>query len=176
MESVGKEGIGMREEEYYGKKWMELLSGQNQMQKVMELNQKTERFGLVLTTEEAQMLVERRKECLQEQQRVEFGDTILSKLIDTFCDSPYVSQRNYADTLGRLQEIFYLYKNESLDELTDDELLEYMKNAFDGKCQGSLEYLEGTVLEHFARNIRRGGNFPGNMYALEEEEDDDEYL
>lgn len=166
----------MSEEEYYGKKWMELLSGQNQLQKVMELNQKTEQFGLVLTTEEAQMLVESRKECLQEQQRVEFGDTILSKLIYTFCDSPYISQRNYADTLERLQDIFYLYKNESLDELTDDELLEYMKNAFDGKCQGSLEYLEETVLEHFARDIRReGGNFLGKMYSMEDEEDD-EYL
>ena len=33
-------------------------------------------------------------------------------------------QENYADTLMRLQDIFYLYKNESLDELTDDELLE----------------------------------------------------
>ena len=55
----------------------------------------------------------------------------------------------------RLQESFYLYKNESLDELTDDELLEFMKEAFDGRCQGSLEYLEETVLEEFARNIRR---------------------
>ena len=137
------------------KDWFELLSGQNQVQQLMEMNQKTQHFGLVLTEEEAKLIVEKKKESLKEQQRVEFGETILSKLIDTFCDSPYISQRDYADTLMRLQEIFYLYKNESLDELADDELLEFMKKAFDGRCQGSLEYLEETVLEEFARNIRR---------------------
>ena len=120
-------------------------------------NQKTERFGLSLTQEEAKLLVERKMECFKEQQRVEFRETILSKLIDTFCDSPYISQSDYVDTISGLQEIFYLYKNESLDVLTDDELLEFMKEAFDGKCQGSLEYLEETVLEEFARNIRIEG-------------------
>lgn len=137
--------------------WMEVLAGQNQVQKVMDMNQKTERFGLSLTQEDAKLLVERKMECLKEQQRVEFGETILSKLIDTFCDSPYISQNDYVDTISGLQEIFYLYKNESLDVLTDDELLEFMKEAFDGKCQGSLEYLEETVLEEFARNIRIEG-------------------
>ena len=137
--------------------WMEVLAGQNQVQKVMDMNQKTERFGLSLTQEDAKLLVERKMECLKEQQRVEFGETILSKLSDTFCDSPYISQSDYVDTISGLQEIFYLYKNESLDVLTDDELLEFMKEAFDGKCQGALEYLEETVLEEFARNIRIEG-------------------
>ena len=65
-------------------------------------------------------------------------------------------QENYADTLMRLQDIFYLYKNESLDELTDDELLEYMKEKFDGICAGDLDYLEGTVLDTFVREVRTG--------------------
>ena len=136
--------------------WFELLSDRNQVQQLMEMNQKTQHFGLALTEEEAKLIVENKKESLKEQKRVEFGETILVKLIDIFCDSPYISQRDYADTLMRLQEIFYLYKNESLDELSDDELLEYMKKAFDGICQGSLEYLEETVLEEFARIIRCG--------------------
>ena len=68
----------------------------------------------------------------------------------------YIEQRNYLETIIRLQEIFYLYKNESMDGLTDDELLEVMKNAFDGECEGALEYLEDTILENLARSIRRG--------------------
>lgn len=137
-------------------KLFELLSDQNQVQQLMEMNQKTQHFGLALTEEEAKLIVENKKESLKEQKRVEFGETILVKLIDTFCDSPYISQRDYADTLMRLQEIFYLYKNESLDELSDDELLEFMKKSFDSICRGSLEYLEETVLEEFARIIRCG--------------------
>ena len=149
------------------KDWLEIWSGQNQLQGIEEMNEKTQKFGLVLAVEDAKMLVERRRETLQEQQRVEFGEGILPKLIFAFCDSAYICQNNYADTLMRLQEIFYLYKNESMDELTDDELLEYMKRAFDGECEGSLEYLEETVLEEFARNIRREGkSFFGRNYVI----------
>ena len=137
--------------------FLELLSEHNQIQAIVEMNQKTERFGLMLTEEDAKMLAESRKTELREQRRVEFGEGILPKLIFTFCDSPYIAQEDYVDTIARLQEIFYLYKNESMDELTDDELLEFMKNAFDGECKGELEYLEGTVLEAFARNIRSKG-------------------
>lgn len=157
-----KEGSLMGE-----KNWLELLTGQNLLQKVVELNQKTEKFGLVLTEEEAKILVEKRKENLREFQRVEFGEGILPKLIFSFCDSPYLYQDNYVETIIRLQEIFYLYKNESMDELTDDELLEYMKSAFDGVCMGSLEYLEETALDEFARNIRsEGRNFFGRYYKI----------
>jgi len=83
---------------------------------------------------------------LREQQRVEFGEGILPRLIFTFCDSPHIYQQNYVETLLRLQDIFYLYKNECMDELTDDELLDFMKKAFDGECEGSLDYLEDHLL------------------------------
>ena len=42
-----------------------------------------------------------------------------------------------------------------------------MKEAFDGQCQGSLEYLEETVLEEFARNIRiEGYNYLERHYKI----------
>lgn len=132
------------------KDWLEIWSGQNQLQKVIEMNENTQKFGLVLLEDDAKMLVERRNDNLREQQRMEFGEEILPKLIFTFCDSPYIYQGNFVDTMMRLQEIFYLYKNESMDELTDDDLLEFMKEAFDGECKGNLEYLEDTALEEFA--------------------------
>lgn len=112
------------------------------------------KFGLALTEEEVKLLMERRKENLREQQRIEFGEGILPKLIFIFCDSNYIYQENYVKTIIRLQEIFYLYKNEFMDELNDDELLEFMKRAFEGECEGSLEYLEETVLEELARGFR----------------------
>lgn len=149
------------------KDWLEIWSGQNQLQKVIEMNEKTQKFGLVLSEEDAKMLVERRNTNLRELQRVEFGEGVLPKLIFTFCDSPYIYQGNYVDTIMRLQEIFYLYKNESMDELTDDDLLEFMKEAFDGECEGDLEYLEDTALEEFARSIRREGkSFLGKHYRI----------
>jgi len=122
--------------------------------KLISSNTETKKFGVSLTKEEALRLLESSTVTLKEQQRIEFGEGIIHKLVFSFCDSPYIYQDNYVDTLETLQSIFYLYKNESLDEVSDDELIEYMKNCFDRVCQGSLEYLEDTCLETFARNMR----------------------
>ena len=97
-----------------------------------------------------------RKKTLKKEGRVEFGQGVLPKIIQVFCDSCYITQDNYTDTLVRLQEIFFLYKNEMLDEITDDELLEFMKEQFENVCFGDLDYLESTCLNIFAQAIRAG--------------------
>ncbi len=142
---------------------------ETQIKKVLAMNLDSQKYGLQLSEEEAKVLIREREQCLRETRRIEFGEGILEKLILIFCDSPFLLQENYAETLVRLQSIFYLYKNESLDELTDEELLEEMKKKFDGECQGDLEFLETTSLERFARSIRsRTHKFIGK-YAKEAE-------
>ncbi len=137
-------------------KWLMQMNQELQKQSVQKTNEYTSKFGLSLTDADTQMLLNERKFALSEQERVEFGEGILPRLIFAFCDSPYVYQDNYADTIGRLQEIFYMYKNETLDELSDDELITAMKEMFEGVCQGSLDFLEETCLERLARGIRFG--------------------
>lgn len=127
-----------------------------EMDRVLECNNTTEKFGLVLTREEANNLMICRKNSLGENQRVEFGAGILPKIIHLFCDSQFMNQDNYADTLSELQDIFYTYKNETQDELTDDELLGFMKKQYDEICFGDMEYLRNTCLERYSRAIRSG--------------------
>ena len=136
--------------------FLELFSEKNQLQKVMETNKKTEPFGLELSQEDAKLLVEARGEELRRQKRVEFGEGILPKIIFAFCDSSYLSQDNYVETVARLQDIFYLFKNESMDLLNDDELLVFMREQFEQTCFGDLDYLEDTCLENFAQAVRAG--------------------
>lgn len=136
--------------------WMEQFQLQNLTAQIIETNQKTERFGLFLSKEDAQIIVEERKNALREERRVEFGTGVISKIILEFCDSAYVNQDNYVGSLIRLQQIFYLFKNEMMDEITDDELLHFMKEQFEGICYGDFEYLEGTCLANFAKAIRAG--------------------
>ena len=138
------------------KDWMTLSQQQNQLAKVLETNQVTAKFGLSLTAQDAELILEERKNVLKEQKRVEFGQGIVPKIIFEFCDSDYIDQNNYVDTIVRLQEIFYLYKNEMQDEITDDELLHLMKEQFEKICFGDLDYLEGTCLANFAQAIRAG--------------------
>lgn len=80
----------------------------------------------------------------------------MEQLIFAFCDSQYIYQDNYVDTMGELQEIFYTYKNETEDEINDLELIDFMRKQFDDVCFGDIEYLRGTCLERFARDVRSG--------------------
>lgn len=136
--------------------WMELMDGQMWLEQVRETNQYTEKYGLALSEEDAELLLAEKKQILKNERRVEFGQSILPQIIYTFCDSSYISQDDYVDTLIRLQEIFYLYKNEMHDEITDEELLTFMKEQFETVCFGDLQYLEGTCLDIFAKAIRAG--------------------
>lgn len=145
------------------KDWMVLLQEQDQLATVVKTNETTEQFGLSLTEQDAKLILEERKNSLMEQKRIEFGEGIAAKIIYEFYDSDYIHQSNYVDTIVRLQEIFYLYKNEMQDEITDDELLHLMKEQFENICFGDLDYLESTCLANFAKAIRAGyGGYKGS--------------
>ena len=128
---------------------------EHQLEQILTCNQYTKKFGLELSKEDAMILLADRKDSLIRQQRIEFGEGILPALIFAFCDSPYLYQDNYVETIGRLQDIFYLLKNETLDTVSDEDLIRYMKHQFDGVCAGSLDHLEETVAEQCIRSIRK---------------------
>jgi len=136
--------------------WLELISEKQLSAKLQQTNQYTQEYGLVLTQQDTELLIAEKTDTLRAEQRVEFGESILPQIIFHFCDSMYISQENYVDSLVRLQQIFFLFKNEMQDEITDDELLVFMREQFDDVCFGDFDYLEGTVLEIFAEAIRAG--------------------
>ena len=139
--------------------YLQKLSEDYQVNRILETNETSKENGLILTKEEATALVAARGDILKVERRVEFGDSISPKLIRAFADSSFINQEDYVQTLARLQEIFFLYKNESMDMVSDDELLAIMKNAYENESGGDLEYLEGTALEGFARSVRAGENW-----------------
>lgn len=122
---------------------------------ILACNEVSRRYGLQLTDAEARELVEYRAAALKNTGRVEFSGGVLPRLIRAFCDSPYLDPENYESTLIDLQEAFYYFKSESQDRFTDDELIEYMAKVFNGRAQGSAEYLIGTSLEALCRYANR---------------------
>lgn len=134
------------------------------VQEVMAGNERSARFGLRLSGAQAEELAAVRTEALRACGRVELGPGILGKLAEVFCDSPYLGQDNYAETLSELVELFYHYKNETGDRVADDALIGFMKSAFDGPCRGSVELLAGRELYGLARYVK---------FGPEEEEDVD---
>ena len=110
-----------------------------------ECNSRTAAFGLTLTEEEMAALAEGRERALADTGRVEFGDGILTALIDTLSDSPYLQQSDWAETLLAAQEIFYRWKEEAGDLVPDRALLAFLRRGFDG-ARGAMAYLEGFSL------------------------------
>lgn len=123
---------------------------------IVRCNQTTSRYGLVLCEADAAELDITRNEALEKLGRIEFAGGSINKLIMEFCDSPYLNMSNYTETLNELVQIFYYFKNETLDEVDDDDLISSMKRYFDETCRGSLDLLETRDLENLARKIRYG--------------------
>ncbi len=132
------------------------VKNQTEIEGVMYCNERSSKYGLSLTKEEALALIDSRGKSLKQEMRIEVGTSILDKLIDTFCDSQYIYQDIYLESLEKLLGIFYAFKNESQDKVNDDELLEIMREQFEYICMGDLDYLEGTCLERFTRAVRAG--------------------
>lgn len=127
-----------------------------ELEKLVGVNQETQQFGLSLSPDDAKELMLARNETLKDYGRVEFGEGILDKLIFTFCDSQYINQDNYLAVAAELQDIFYAFKNETGDKVTDDELLDFMKDQYEHAALGDLEYLKEESLGRFAEAVRSG--------------------
>ena len=142
---------------------MQINSAKEEIRCCNELNML---YGLSLSEDDISELVELRSQALRSTGRVEFGGGILPKLIRAFCKSPYVDPYNYAATLGDLQDAFYYFKNESGEQFSDDDLIEFMEKVFNGQAHGSTDVLTTISLEQLCRWARNGFD---DKFADEEE-------
>ncbi|GMQ58629.1 DUF6323 family protein [Vallitalea sediminicola] len=143
-------------------------STEQQMNDIIKLNEETITYGLSLSKREIMQIIEVRNDLLKGYGRIELGTEVINKLIKSFYDSSYIQQDMYMSTLMELQEIFYYMKNETEDNLSDDEIVELLKEFFEDYCKGSIELLQGREIELFARNQRikyqRSDFFKGEVF------------
>lgn len=134
-------------------------SGQSQPAAKRELesiNQAIGQHGLSLMAADVQALAVGRREALQLSERIEFGGGVAKDLVLAFASSPYVSQTTFVDTVLELQELFYEFKNESLEQIADDELIAKMRSLYDDFADGNLDLLEEALFEGLGRHVREG--------------------
>ena len=142
------------------------------VEEILACNDTSSKFGLILSRKDVGELVETRTESLKLNGRVEFGGGVIETIIYEFCDSPYINKDNYTESLNELIEIFYYYKNETLDMVPDDVLIQYMKKAFNGSCRGSLKLLSDRELYKLTRKLRMSDEEEENEDEEPPEEDD----
>ncbi|QUI22515.1 hypothetical protein HZI73_09470 [Vallitalea pronyensis] len=127
---------------------------EKQVQDIVALNEMTRAYGLVLSSHQVMQLIEERNRLLKGHGRIELGNEVMKKLIDYFYMSPFIEQDDYMLTLMALQDVFYYMKNETEDQISDDELLDIIKDFFENNCRGSIDLLQGREIENFTRHQR----------------------
>ena len=132
-----------------------------------------QRYGLSLSRQDVQALVVGRVEALEESDRVEFGGGVAKDLVLAFAGSPYVSQSTFVETILELQELFYEFKNESLEQIPDEELIAKMRSLFDDFANGDVELLAEALLDGLAASVREeavGGEAVAEYAATAEDD------
>ena len=103
--------------------------------------QTAELYGLALSGADIAQIARRRSAALAETNRVELGESAVPRLITAFCDAPYLLQEEFAETIARLTDAFYAYKNEDRGRMTDDELIACLRaccDAYEGALDAAL--------------------------------------
>jgi len=134
-----------------------------QTNEILQTNEVSKKYGLALTAFEAAEIVEVRNHLLQSYGRVELDMEATRKLIYNFSASPFINQEDYVSALKDLQEIFYYLKNETNDEIGDDNLIEIIKDLLNNTCEGSIELLQGRELDAFIRDCRLKCNMTDSL-------------
>lgn len=113
---------------------------------ILACNEEIGKYGLILTEQQALALAQTRTSALKENKRIELNGGIVDRLILAFCNSPYIGNDTYEDILHELISLFYDLKNSTWDTISDDDIITFMKHAFNNRCHGSLELLSGEAL------------------------------
>lgn len=150
-----------------------LVLVEKEAQALLDANPVLQQFGLALSGPDAHKLALADQKLLQNTGRVAFGGGVAHKLALAFCDSPYIDNRTLVDSLEELTDIFYYYKNETAERLTDEELIAFMEKNFNGVCQGSFELLRTRELDALAR-LASGCEAEADALPEADEEDADE--
>ena len=125
---------------------------------MMLLNDKTAEYGITLSEKDCADIAECRYESLKENERIEVGLGAVQKIIESFCDSGYVSQNNFTEIVEGLLECFYMIKSETFDKVSDEEVLDFLKYLFENECGGEVSKIyDSALLENF---IREKNSYP----------------
>lgn len=128
---------------------------QKNVENLVSMNEITKDKNLVLSQKEIMMLIENKNSTLKDIGRVEIGKSIIDDLVYDFYDSDYIDSDNYFDTINELVNIFYMYQDKFSDYLTDEEIIEYLRNNFD-EMGGSLELLGSVSFDKLNTRIIYG--------------------
>ena len=123
-----------------------------QEQELLELNQNSSAYGLTLNKEDIKEIINSRNNTLKSYGRIELDINVTKSIIENLYKSQYTDRDNYVELINDLEEVFYYLKNETLDQISDIEIIEIIDEIYNN-CSGRIDIVQEKC-EEFAKSYR----------------------
>ena len=109
-------------------------------------------YGLSLNKEDVKEIINSRDNTLKSYGRIELDISITKMIIENLYKSQYTDKDDYVYAINDLHEVFYYLKNETLDQISDIEVIEIIDDIYNN-CSGRIDIVQEKC-EEFAKNYR----------------------
>ena len=123
-----------------------------QENEILDLNKKSQVYGLTLNKEDVKEIINSRDNTLKNYGRIELDIGITKMIIENLYKSQYTDKDDYVYAINDLHEVFYYLKNETLDQISDIEIIEIIDEVYNN-CSGRIDIAQEKC-EEFAKSYR----------------------
>ena len=123
-----------------------------QENEILDLNEKSQIYGLTLNKEDVKEIINSRDNTLKSYGRIELDIGITKMIIENLYKSQYTDKDDYVYAINDLHEVFYYLKNETLDQISDIEIIEIIDEVYNN-CSGRIDIVQEKCQE-FAKSYR----------------------
>lgn len=121
---------------------------------LLKINDESSAYGLILTPQDVEEIIKSRGYSLKNYGRIDLNMDVTKKLINKIYTSQYTDKNDYVEIINDLQDIFYYLKNETLDEISDNEIIDIIVEFYE-KTSGRIENIQ-NLTEKFALEYKLG--------------------
>ncbi|WP_228105972.1 DUF6323 family protein [Terrisporobacter mayombei] len=121
---------------------------------ILKINEESSAYGLILTPGDVEEIIKSRGYSLKIYGRIDLNMDVTKKLINKIYTSQYTDKDDYVEIINDLQDIFYYLKNETLDEVSDNEIIDIIVEFYE-KTSGRIDNVQ-NLTEKFALDYRLG--------------------
>ena len=121
---------------------------------ILKINEESSAYGLILTPGDVEEIIKSRGYSLKTYGRIDLNMDVTKKIINKIYISQYTDKDDYVEIINDLQDIFYYLKNETLDEISDHEIIDIIVGFYE-KTSGRIDNVQ-NLTEKFALDYRLG--------------------
>ena len=123
-----------------------------QENEILDLNEKSQIYGLTLNKEDVKEIINSRDNTLKNYGRIELDIGVTKMIIENLYKSQYTDKDDYVYAINDLHEVFYYLKNETLDQISDIEIIDIIDEVYNN-CSGRIDIVQEKC-EEFAKSYR----------------------